>query len=176
MCLLSQRRAYIACITDNYPNGRQWLREATALPPHGRRAVWINLLMYRRNSLLRFAISFERKLDAIVRRAARRAIGHGPYVGTSLSDTLARLRPHRVLVTGWATDFCVDATVRSIVSHNYPVVAVSDAHTLSDRRHLPATTVLAHHDWIWSGLITNCSVHVVSTDDLLAESASPRRE
>jgi hypothetical protein len=27
--------------------------------------------------LLRFAISFERKLDAIVRGAARRAIGHG---------------------------------------------------------------------------------------------------
>jgi nicotinamidase-related amidase len=99
-----------------------------------------------------------------------------PYVGTSLSDTLARLRPRRVLVTGWATDFCVDATVRSTVSRNYPVVAVSDAHTLSDRPHLPATTIIAHHNWIWSGLITNCSVHVVSTGDLLAESASPTRE
>jgi hypothetical protein len=31
----------------------------------------------RRNFLLRFAISFERKLAAIVRGAARRAIGHG---------------------------------------------------------------------------------------------------
>jgi nicotinamidase-related amidase len=99
-----------------------------------------------------------------------------PYVGTSLSETLARLRPHRVLVTGWATDFCVDATVRSTVSHNYPVVAVSDAHTLSDRPHLPATTVIAHHNWIWSGLITNRSVSVVSTGDLLAESASTARE
>ena len=99
-----------------------------------------------------------------------------PYVGTSLSDTLARLRPHRVLVTGWATDFCVDATVRSTVSHNYPVVPVSDAHTLSDRPHLPATAVIAHHNWIWSGLITNRSVRVVSTGDLLAENASPLRE
>jgi nicotinamidase-related amidase len=99
-----------------------------------------------------------------------------PYVGTSLSGTLARLRPHRVLVTGWATDFCVDATVRSTVSHDYPVVAVSDAHTVSDRPHLPATTVIAHHNWIWSGLITNRSVHVVSTSDLLAEGASPPRD
>jgi nicotinamidase-related amidase len=99
-----------------------------------------------------------------------------PYVGTSLSDTLARLRPHRVLVTGWATDFCVDATVRSSVSHNHPVVVVGDAHTLSDRPHLPATAVIAHHNWIWSGLITNSSVHVVSTSDLLAERASPSRE
>jgi nicotinamidase-related amidase len=96
-----------------------------------------------------------------------------PYVGTSLSDTLARLRPQRVLVTGWATDLCVDATVRSTVSHNYPVVVVSDAHTLSDRPHLPATTVIAHHNWIWSSLITDRSVHVVSAGDLLAESASP---
>jgi nicotinamidase-related amidase len=99
-----------------------------------------------------------------------------PYVGKSLSDTVARLRPNRVLVTGWATDFCVDATVRSTVSHNYPMVAVSDAHTLSDRPHLPATTIIAHHNWIWSGLITNRSVRVVSAGDLLTESASAPRE
>src|SRR6266566_3962031 len=44
---IMQTCAYMGFITDNYPNGRQWLREATALPPHGRRAVWINLLMHR---------------------------------------------------------------------------------------------------------------------------------
>src|SRR5262249_31637310 len=37
--------------------------------------------------------------------------------GTKLRETLARMQPRRVLVTGWATDFCVDATVRSTVSH-----------------------------------------------------------
>src|SRR5262245_59141536 len=60
-----------------------------------------------------------------------------PYVGTLLADTLAQMQPRRVLVAGWATDFCVDATVRSSVSHDHHVVAVSDAHTLSDRPHLP---------------------------------------
>ena len=92
-----------------------------------------------------------------------------PYVGTPLADMLARIQPRRVLVAGWATDFCVDATVRSSVSHDHHVVAVSDAHTLSDRRHLPATTVIAHHNWLWSGLITNRSVRVASTSDLLSE-------
>lgn len=90
-----------------------------------------------------------------------------PYVGTTLGETLDRLRPRRVLVTGWATDFCVDATVRSTVSHNHHVVAVSDAHTLSNRPHLPATAVISHHNWIWSGLITNRSVRVVSTCELV---------
>ena len=96
-----------------------------------------------------------------------------PYVGTSLGDTLARMRPHRVIVTGWATDFCVDATVRSTVSRDHHVVAVSDAHTLSDRPHLPATAVIAHHNWLWSGLITNRSVRVVATGDLLVAADSP---
>ena len=92
-----------------------------------------------------------------------------PYVETHLAETLARMRPRRVLVAGWATDFCVDATVRSTVSHDFHVVAVSDAHTLSDRPHLPASTIIAHHNWLWSGLITNRSVRVVSTSELLAE-------
>jgi hypothetical protein len=35
--------------------------------------------------LLRFAISFERKLDAIVRGAARRTIGHGGEIMDSKS-------------------------------------------------------------------------------------------
>jgi hypothetical protein len=27
--------------------GRRWLRDATVLPPHGRRAAWLNPLTYR---------------------------------------------------------------------------------------------------------------------------------
>jgi nicotinamidase-related amidase len=92
-----------------------------------------------------------------------------PYIGTPLADTLAQMQPRRILVAGWATDFCVDATVRSTVCHDHHVVAVSDAHTLSDRPHLPASTIITHHNWLWSGLITNCSVRVVSSSELLAE-------
>jgi nicotinamidase-related amidase len=92
-----------------------------------------------------------------------------PYVGTALADLLDRMQPSRVLVAGWATDFCVDATVRSTVSHDHHVVAVSDAHTLSDRPHLPATTIISHHNWLWSGLITNRTVRVAATSDLLSE-------
>jgi nicotinamidase-related amidase len=95
-----------------------------------------------------------------------------PYVGTSLAEILARMQPRRVLVAGWATDFCVDATVRSTVSHDHHVVAVSDAHTLSDRPHLPATAIVAHHNWLWSGLITNRSVSVAMTRELVAKMTS----
>jgi nicotinamidase-related amidase len=95
-----------------------------------------------------------------------------PFVGTSLPATMTGLAPRRVLIAGWATDFCVDATVRSSVSSDQHVVVVSDAHTLSDRPHLGAEAVIAHHNWVWSNLITNRSIRVVTTRELLAEAGA----
>jgi nicotinamidase-related amidase len=97
-----------------------------------------------------------------------------PFARTSLKETLTQLAPDRVLVAGWATDFCIDATVRSAVSFDYHVVVVSDGHTLSDRQHLSAPSVIEHHNWIWSGLITNRSVRLATADQLLDEGAAPR--
>lgn len=95
-----------------------------------------------------------------------------PYVGTTLNQTLKALRPDRVLVCGWATDFCVDATVRSSVSNGYNVVPVRDGHTLSDRPHLSARAVIEHHNWIWSELITDKSVRVATVQQLLGEAGA----
>lgn len=92
-----------------------------------------------------------------------------PFVGTRLQETLRELSADRILVTGWATDFCVDSMVRSAVSNGYDVVAVSDAHTLSDRPHLAAPAVIAHHNWVWGGLITRRSMEVRSAAQLLEE-------
>jgi nicotinamidase-related amidase len=86
-----------------------------------------------------------------------------PFVGTALREILERMAPDRVLVTGWATDSCVDSTVRSAVSNDYHVVVVSDGHTVSDRPHLDAATVIRHHHWVWGDLITNRSVRIVTT-------------
>jgi nicotinamidase-related amidase len=91
------------------------------------------------------------------------------FAGTSLHRTLQRSAAGRVLVAGWATDFCVDATVRSAVSHDYDVVPVGDGHTLSDRPHLAAPAVIGHHNWVWSSLLTNRSIRVATTAELLAE-------
>jgi nicotinamidase-related amidase len=93
------------------------------------------------------------------------------FAGTALHDTLQRRAPDRVLVAGWATDSCVDSTVRSAISRDYDVVVVSDAHTLSDRPHLDAPAVIRHHNSIWSALLTNRSIRVVTTAELMDSSA-----
>lgn len=90
------------------------------------------------------------------------------FAGTELKARLGEIAPDRVLVAGWATDFCVDATVRSAVANGYHVVPVADAHTLADRPHLAAPEIIRHHNWVWSGLIAPGSVRVVETNDLLA--------
>jgi nicotinamidase-related amidase len=102
--------------------------------------------------------------DIVVRKTL-----NDPFAGTELKATLDGIRPDRVLVTGWATDFCVDATVRSAVSNDYNVVVARDGHTLNDRPHLDAPSVIQHHNWVWSELITNRSIRIATTAELLVE-------
>jgi nicotinamidase-related amidase len=90
-----------------------------------------------------------------------------PFAGAELQARLNRIAPDRVLVTGWATDLCVDATVRSAVSNHHNVVVVTDAHTLSHRPHLDAAGVIRHHHWVWRNLITQKSIRLAATDELL---------
>jgi len=103
--------------------------------------------------------------DAVIEKTL-----NDPFVRTSLQKTLERIAPDRVIVTGWATDSCVDSTIRSAISNDYHVVVVSDGHTVSDRPHLDAATVIRHHHWVWSDLITNRSVRIMTTGQLLDES------
>jgi nicotinamidase-related amidase len=89
------------------------------------------------------------------------------FAGTTLQEILARFAPDRVLVCGWATDFCVDSTIRSAVSQGQHVVVVADGHTLADRPHLDAVSVIRHHNWVWGGLISSLPVRVATTDELI---------
>lgn len=90
-----------------------------------------------------------------------------PFAATDLQDRLREIAPDRVLITGWATDLCVDATVRSAVSHHHHVVVVTDGHTLNDRPHLDAASIIRHHHWVWSNLITQRSIKFANTSELL---------
>ena len=56
-------------------------------------------------------------------------------------------------MTGCATDFCVDTTVRAAASRDYEVVVVEDGHTTADRPHVDAVSVIRHHNWLWQNLI-----------------------
>jgi nicotinamidase-related amidase len=83
-----------------------------------------------------------------------------PFFKTSLHTDLTELGAERVLVAGWATDLCVDATVRSAAALGFKVVAVADCHTVSDRPHLSAEKVIDHHHWVWAHLLAPHPVRI----------------
>jgi nicotinamidase-related amidase len=93
--------------------------------------------------------------DTCVRKTVNDA-----FRGTDLEHMLRCLDVARVIICGWATDFCVDSTVRSAVARCSNVVVAADCHTLHDRPHLPAAQVIEHHNWVWANLIAPGSVSV----------------
>jgi nicotinamidase-related amidase len=111
-----------------------------------------------------------READLVVEKTL-----NDPFAGTGLQAALTEMAPQRLLIAGWATDFCVDATVRSAVSNNHDVVVVSDGHTLADRPHLDAASVIHHHNWVWGNLITNRTIRIARAAELLAEGAETAR-
>jgi nicotinamidase-related amidase len=75
------------------------------------------------------------------------------FLNTALAAFLGARAIDRLIITGWATDYCVDTTVRSALARGYPTIAPSDGHTTSDRPHLPATKIIQHHNAIWADFL-----------------------
>ena len=97
----------------------------------------------------RFLASLERGAgDLVVHKTACDA-----FYRTELAEVLDKHRVSRLIVTGCATDFCVDTTIRAAASRDYEVVVAEDGHTTADRPHVDALSVIRHHNWVWQNLI-----------------------
>ena len=90
------------------------------------------------------------------------------FYDTELDSVLKSHGVEQLIIGGWATDYCVDTTVRAAVSHEYEVTVIGDAHTAADRDHLEAVSVIEHHNQTWNGLIAPRGVvRVLTTDEVL---------
>lgn len=74
------------------------------------------------------------------------------FLRTDLNDLLLAKNVGRVVVAGYASEFCVDTTVRKAASLGYEVVLVSDAHTTHDKKHLPAAAIREHENETLPGI------------------------
>lgn len=57
-----------------------------------------------------------------------------------------------LILTGRATDFCVDATLKSALTSDYFITVVADGHTTADRPMISARQVIQYFNWLWSEL------------------------
>jgi nicotinamidase-related amidase len=88
------------------------------------------------------------------------------FYGTPLEAELKSGGITTLVLMGYATDFCVDATLRSAASKDFSVVVVADAHTTSDNPVLKAELVRQHHNWAWANAITKKGVRVVKESEV----------
>lgn len=79
------------------------------------------------------------------------------FFDTELDDVLNRHCVTTVVITGAATDYCVDATVRAALSRGLDVDLVSDGHAPNARgdpdAQLSAEQVIDHHNRVLSQAI-----------------------
>jgi nicotinamidase-related amidase len=104
--------------------------------------------------------------DVRVRKAATDG-----FFRSDLADVLAARDVGTVIVTGVATDYCVDATARSALSHGLDVVLVSDGHapaaTGNLRAGLAPQQIVDHHNWVLSQAIhPGGRLHLVPAADV----------
>jgi len=76
------------------------------------------------------------------------------FIETSLASDLDAASVEQIIVTGCATDYCVDTTVRAALSRGHQTLAPSDGHTTTDRPHLCAAKIIEHHNALWEGFIS----------------------
>jgi nicotinamidase-related amidase len=68
------------------------------------------------------------------------------FLGTELGERLAEYAVEHVVICGYASEFCVDTTVRRAAAHGLAVTLAADAHTTHDKPHASAASIRAHHN------------------------------
>jgi len=92
------------------------------------------------------------------------------FYQTSLKDTLDKFHIDEIVVTGSATDFCIDATVKSAITKDFNVTIIADAHTTTGSRYVPAKQLIDHYNWMWKEMSpTMGRIKVVECEEFIQE-------
>jgi nicotinamidase-related amidase len=67
------------------------------------------------------------------------------FLRSDLQALLQQADISHLVVCGYATEFCVDTTIRRAAGLGYEITLVSDAHTTQSKAHADAAQIIAHH-------------------------------
>ena len=79
-------------------------------------------------------------------------IANDAFYRSSLLSLLRNENIDEVVITGCATDFCVDSTVKAGLTHDLDITIIADGHTTADRDDIPSEKLIKHYNWIWGNL------------------------
>ncbi|MEO5820418.1 MAG: cysteine hydrolase family protein [Vicinamibacteraceae bacterium] len=96
----------------------------------------------------RFAAGLQvQSRDAIVRKATPDA-----FLRTELPELLTSWQIDRLVICGYACEFCIDTTTRRAAALGYGVTLAADAHTTHDKPHATAAQIRVHENATLSDL------------------------
>ena len=88
--------------------------------------------------------------EAIIRKRASDS-----FYETTLQRELETRSSKRLVIAGMKTEYCVDTTSRRAISLGFDVTLVGDAHATTDSEALPASQIIAHHNYTLDGFGTD---------------------
>jgi nicotinamidase-related amidase len=90
------------------------------------------------------------------------------FYRTTLKEKLLEFGINELIITGCATDFCVDSTIKSALVNDFNIIVIKDCHTTADRPNLKAKQVIDHYNWIWSEMTpTKGKITVLDFNDYM---------
>lgn len=90
------------------------------------------------------------------------------FYRTKLEDKLKEFGVNELVITGCATDFCVESTIQSALVRDFDIIVVEDAHTTAGRPHLSAEKVIEHYNWVWNNMSpTKGKIEVLKAKQIL---------
>jgi len=99
--------------------------------------------------------------DLVIRKTAGDA-----FYATTLERELRSRKVQTIVLLGYATDFCIDATVRNAASKDFEVIVVADAHTADNSPMLEAQQIREYFNWLWANSPSRMGIHVVPSGQL----------
>lgn len=67
------------------------------------------------------------------------------FNNTTLPLLLEELAIEQCIICGYASEYCIDTTIRQAASLGFHVILPQDAHTTRDKSHATASQIIEHH-------------------------------
>lgn len=89
------------------------------------------------------------------------------FYNSKLQAKLNELNVTELMITGCATDFCIESSIQSALTKDYNITVVSNGHTTGERPHLKSEKVIEHYNWVWQNMIpTKGRIEVKSFEEI----------
>ena len=90
------------------------------------------------------------------------------FLHTDLQQSLKQHQINHLVVCGYASEFCVDTTIRRAAGLGYSVELVADAHTTHDKPHASADAIRSHHNHTLPNIASfGVTIAAISTLELI---------